>query len=58
MQKEDTISVSSIDIGNGTVLTRSNSVPSLDLKSFLPANAEEDKEAENMHQVFLNISSN
>ncbi|XP_008548752.1 synergin gamma-like [Microplitis demolitor] len=51
MQKEDTISVSSIDIGNGTVLTRSNSVPSLDLKSFLPANAEEDKEAENMHQL-------
>ncbi|XP_057320688.1 synergin gamma-like [Microplitis mediator] len=51
MQKEDTISVNSIDIGNGTVLTRSNSVPSLDLKSFLPANADEDKEAENMHQL-------
>ncbi|KAH0560934.1 synergin gamma-like [Cotesia glomerata] len=51
MQKEDIASINSIELGNGRVITRSNSVPSLDLKSFLPANFEEDKETENMYQL-------
>lgn len=52
--KEDTISVNSIELGNGAigVLTRSSSVPSLDLKSFLsPSVEDEQQQTENMHQV-------
>ncbi|XP_015595757.1 synergin gamma isoform X2 [Cephus cinctus] len=53
MQREDTISVNSIESGNGAqnTLNRSGSVPSLDLKSFLPANQEEEQPVENMHQL-------
>ncbi|XP_011297313.1 synergin gamma isoform X2 [Fopius arisanus] len=52
IQKEDTISINSIELANGPgVLTRSGSVPSLDLKSFLPSNGDEEKETESMHQL-------
>lgn len=33
------------------VITRSGSVPSLDLKSFLPSSQEDEQQIENMHQV-------
>ncbi|KAG7208709.1 hypothetical protein KM043_014911 [Ampulex compressa] len=53
VQKEDAISVNSIELINGAsgALTRSGSVPSLDLKSFLPSNVEEDQAVETVHQV-------
>ena len=54
VQKEDAISVNSIELGNGNigVLTRSSSVPSLDLKSFLSPTVEDEQlQVENMHQV-------
>ncbi|KAK0087221.1 hypothetical protein PV325_001463 [Microctonus aethiopoides] len=52
IQKEDAISINSIELNNGVeVLTRSNSVPSLDLKLFLPSNVDDEKEMENMHQL-------
>ncbi|XP_015124567.1 uncharacterized protein LOC107046463 isoform X2 [Diachasma alloeum] len=52
IQKEDTISINSVELANGLgVLTRSGSVPSLDLKSFLPYNGDEEKETESMHQL-------
>ncbi|KAK2588866.1 hypothetical protein KPH14_001733 [Odynerus spinipes] len=46
IQMEDAISLNSIELVNGMsdrTITRSGSVPSLDLKSFLPLNAEEDQ---------------
>ncbi|XP_012542160.1 synergin gamma isoform X1 [Monomorium pharaonis] len=45
VQKEDAISINSIELISGTseALPRSGSVPSLDLKSFLPSNIEEDQ---------------
>lgn len=46
IQREDAISINSIELTNGASgapLTRSGSVPSLDLKSFLPSSAEEDQ---------------
>ncbi|XP_033230780.1 uncharacterized protein LOC117181875 [Belonocnema kinseyi] len=53
VQKEDCISVNSIELGNGVpgVLTRSGSVPSLDLKSFLSPSQEDESTVENMHQT-------
>lgn len=44
-QKEDAISINSIELNSGPseALPRSGSVPSLDLKSFLPSNVEEDQ---------------
>lgn len=53
--KEDTISVSSIEIGNNLPehLPRSASVPSLDLKSFFVSSQDDDQSAENMHQVTI-----
>ncbi|XP_012272798.1 synergin gamma [Orussus abietinus] len=52
-QKEDALSIHSIELGNGTTggLTRSGSVPSLDLKSFLPSTQDEEQQVENMHQL-------
>lgn len=46
IQMEDAISLNSVELVNGIsdrTITRSGSVPSLDLKSFLPMNAEEDQ---------------
>ncbi|KAF7413584.1 hypothetical protein HZH68_002073 [Vespula germanica] len=46
IQMEDAISLNSIELMNGIsdrAITRSGSVPSLDLKSFLPTNSEEDQ---------------
>ncbi|XP_026669656.1 synergin gamma-like [Ceratina calcarata] len=45
IQKEDAISINSIEFANGAsnALTRSGSVPSLDLKSFLPSNMEDEQ---------------
>ncbi|XP_047343130.1 uncharacterized protein LOC124946456 [Vespa velutina] len=46
IQMEDAISLNSIELMNGIsdrTITRSGSVPSLDLKSFLPTNSEEDQ---------------
>lgn len=50
--KEDATSVSSMDLNSGIngPLHRSGSVPSLDLKSFLPPNLT-DERFDNMHQV-------
>ncbi|XP_034948378.1 synergin gamma-like [Chelonus insularis] len=48
--KEDTISENSLELGNNTIMTRSNSVPSLDLKCFLPSVGDEDKDVETMNQ--------
>ncbi|XP_076233188.1 uncharacterized protein LOC143178421 [Calliopsis andreniformis] len=52
LQKEDTISINSIDFMNGApnALTRSGSVPSLDLKSFLPSSVEDEQVADTTHQ--------
>nr|XP_033323094.1 synergin gamma-like [Megalopta genalis] len=52
LQKEDAISINSVEFINGApnVLTRSGSVPSLDLKSFLPSNAEDEPVVEATHQ--------
>lgn len=48
--------MNSIELGPATgVLTRSGSVPSLDLKSFLPSSQEDEQQIENMHQVRHNF---
>ncbi|XP_032690437.1 synergin gamma-like [Odontomachus brunneus] len=48
IQKEDAISINSVELisGPSEALPRSGSVPSLDLKSFLPSNIEEDQVVE------------
>lgn len=53
LQKEDAISINSIEFVNSApnALTRSGSVPSLDLKSFLPSNAEDEHVVDTTHQV-------
>ncbi|XP_054008949.1 synergin gamma-like [Hylaeus anthracinus] len=53
LQKEDAISINSIEFMNGApnALTRSGSVPSLDLKSFLPSSVEDEQIADAMHQA-------
>lgn len=54
IQMEDAISLNSIELMNGIsdrTITRSGSVPSLDLKSFLPTNSEEDQIVQITHQV-------
>ncbi|CAK9809805.1 Synergin gamma [Anthophora plagiata] len=53
LQKEDAISINSIEFMNGasSALTRSGSVPSLDLKSFLPSNTEDEQVVETTHQL-------
>ncbi|KZC13314.1 PREDICTED: synergin gamma-like [Dufourea novaeangliae] len=52
LQKEDAISINSIEFMNGApnALTRSGSVPSLDLKSFLPSNTEDEQVVDTTHQ--------
>ncbi|XP_050577388.1 synergin gamma-like [Bombus affinis] len=52
LQKEDAISINSIEFMNGAsnALTRSGSVPSLDLKSFLPSNTEDEQIVDTTHQ--------
>ncbi|CAL7947257.1 unnamed protein product [Xylocopa violacea] len=52
LQKEDAISINSIEFMNGAsnALTRSGSVPSLDLKSFLPSNTEDEQIVETTPQ--------
>ncbi|XP_070514437.1 synergin gamma isoform X2 [Cardiocondyla obscurior] len=52
VQKEDAISINSIELisGPSETLPRSGSVPSLDLKSFLPSNVEEDQVIETSQQ--------
>lgn len=42
--------------GAPNALTRSGSVPSLDLKSFLPSNVEDEQVADTTHQVVMPIS--
>ncbi|XP_043467951.1 synergin gamma-like isoform X2 [Leptopilina heterotoma] len=51
--KEDCLSVNSIELGNNAtgVLTRSGSVPSLDLKSFFTPNHDDESAIENMQQM-------
>ncbi|XP_043254342.1 synergin gamma-like [Colletes gigas] len=53
LQKEDAISINSIEFMNGApnALTRSGSVPSLDLKSFLPSSVEDEQIADTTHQA-------
>ncbi|XP_048508508.1 synergin gamma-like isoform X2 [Athalia rosae] len=53
IQKEDNISVNSIELGSGSLncIPRSGSVPSLDLKCFLTNSQDEDHQIENMHQL-------
>lgn len=53
VQKEDAISINSIELisGPSEALPRSGSVPSLDLKSFLPSNVEEDQVIEAPQQT-------
>ncbi|XP_024872784.1 synergin gamma-like [Temnothorax curvispinosus] len=53
VQKEDAISINSIELisGPSEALPRSGSVPSLDLKSFLPSNIEEDQVVEAPQQT-------
>ncbi|XP_071574026.1 uncharacterized protein [Temnothorax nylanderi] len=53
VQKEDAISINSIELisGPSEALPRSGSVPSLDLKSFLPSNIEEDQVIEAPQQI-------
>jgi len=53
VQKEDAISINSVELisGPSEALPRSGSVPSLDLKSFLPSNIEEDQVVEASQQV-------
>ncbi|XP_043526752.1 synergin gamma-like [Frieseomelitta varia] len=52
LQKEDAISINSIEFMNGAsnALTRSGSVPSLDLKSFLPSTTEDEQIMDTTHQ--------
>ncbi|XP_011868722.1 PREDICTED: synergin gamma-like [Vollenhovia emeryi] len=52
-QKEDAISINSIELisGPSEALPRSGSVPSLDLKSFLPSNVEDDQVIEAPQQT-------
>lgn len=56
IQKEDAISINSVELisGPSEALPRSGSVPSLDLKSFLPSNIEEDQ-VEAPQQVYISI---
>ncbi|XP_058805291.1 synergin gamma-like [Phymastichus coffea] len=51
IQREDTLSVNSMELAAPGVITRSGSVPSLDLKSFLPSSQEDEQQIENMHQM-------
>ncbi|XP_003424057.1 synergin gamma isoform X1 [Nasonia vitripennis] len=53
VQREDALSINSIELGPppSGVLTRSGSVPSLDLKSFLPSSQDDEQQIENMHQM-------
>ncbi|XP_050458796.1 synergin gamma-like [Cataglyphis hispanica] len=53
IQKEDAISINSVELisGPSEALPRSGSVPSLDLKSFLPSNIEEDQIVETSQQT-------
>ncbi|XP_012224371.1 uncharacterized protein [Linepithema humile] len=53
VQKEDAISINSVELisGPSEALPRSGSVPSLDLKSFLPSNIEEDQVVETSQQI-------
>ncbi|CAL1684866.1 unnamed protein product [Lasius platythorax] len=53
VQKEDAISINSVELisGPSEALPRSGSVPSLDLKSFLPSNIEEDQVVEASQQT-------
>ncbi|XP_029164366.1 synergin gamma-like [Nylanderia fulva] len=53
VQKEDAISINSVELisGPSEALPRSGSVPSLDLKSFLPSNIEEDQVVEATQQA-------
>ncbi|XP_018048723.1 PREDICTED: synergin gamma-like [Atta colombica] len=53
VQKEDAISINSIELisGPSEALPRSGSVPSLDLKSFLPSNVEEEQVIETPQQT-------
>ncbi|XP_046466427.1 uncharacterized protein R10E11.6 [Neodiprion pinetum] len=53
VQKEDNISVNSIELGIGSLgcLPRSGSVPSLDLKCFLTNSQDDDHQVESMHQL-------
>ncbi|XP_020282276.1 synergin gamma-like [Pseudomyrmex gracilis] len=53
VQKEDAISINSVELisGPSEALPRSGSVPSLDLKSFLPSNIEEDQAVETSQQT-------
>ncbi|XP_034182786.1 uncharacterized protein LOC117605495 [Osmia lignaria lignaria] len=53
LQKEDAISINSIEFMNSAsnALTRSGSVPSLDLKSFLPSNTEDELIVDTTHQA-------
>ncbi|XP_011634612.1 uncharacterized protein LOC105425505 isoform X2 [Pogonomyrmex barbatus] len=53
VQKEDAISINSIELisGPSEALPRSGSVPSLDLKSFLPSNVEEEQVIEAPQQT-------
>lgn len=53
VQKEDAISINSVELINGPseALPRSGSVPSLDLKSFLSSNIEDDQVIEASQQV-------
>ncbi|KYN12547.1 PREDICTED: synergin gamma-like [Trachymyrmex cornetzi] len=53
VQKEDAISINSIELisGPSEALPRSGSVPSLDLKSFLPSNVEEEQVIEVSQQT-------
>lgn len=57
VQKEDAISINSVELisGPSEALPRSGSVPSLDLKSFLPSNIEEDQVVEATQQVYTVI---
>lgn len=57
IQKEDAISINSVELISGPfeALPRSGSVPSLDLKSFLPSNIEEDQVVEIPQQVYIYI---
>ncbi|XP_019696484.1 uncharacterized protein LOC105182149 isoform X2 [Harpegnathos saltator] len=54
IQKEDAISINSVELISSPTeaLPRSGSVPSLDLKSFLPSNIEEDQVVEAPQQLF------
>jgi hypothetical protein len=54
IQKEDAISINSVELisGPSEALPRSGSVPSLDLKLFLPSSIDEDQIVEAPQQVY------